>query len=84
MQLCSYLTWEVVLKCSPGGSRTWDMVRSVSLLNAFYFFSLQEGQSGSSIQLPEKREGRAHIRFCSIGVFCCSCVPASVVVLAAC
>lgn len=84
MQLCSFLTWEVVLKCRPGGSRTLDMVRSVSLLNALFFFFLQEARSGSSIQLPQQREGRACIRLYSIVVLCCCCVPASVEVLAAC
>lgn len=34
MQLASYLGWEVVLKCRPGGSRTLDVVRSVGFLNA--------------------------------------------------
>lgn len=58
MQLCSYLTWEVGLKCRPGGSRTWDMVRSVSLLNAFFFShrKLKVGVASSS----QRREKGGH------------------------
>lgn len=82
MQLCSYLTREVVLTRGPGGSRTLDMVRSVSLLNAFLFFPPTRSSKWEQHPAP-RAERRTCIRFYSIVVFCCSCVPASVVVLAA-
>lgn len=57
MQLSSYPSWEVVLKCRPGGSRTSDIVRTVSLRNAcFCHVKLKVGAAPSS----QRRDKEGH------------------------
>lgn len=86
MQLCSSLTREGPLKCRPGGSRTLDMVRPVILSNVwlFFFFPHRKLKVGAASSLLSK-EKEGHALYFTASLCCaCSCVPASVVVLAAC
>lgn len=68
MQLASYLGWEVVLKCRPGGSRTLDVVRSVGFLNEgfgvfrvflgfFFLFTWSSKWEQHPTPREEKRKG---------------------------
>lgn len=69
MQLASYLGWEVVLKCRPGGSRTLDVVRSVGFLNEGFgvfrvfwgfFFSFHVELKMGAASNSQRREKEGH------------------------
>lgn len=48
-------------KCRPGGSRTLDVVRPVSLSNAFFFFIPHRKLKVGAASSPQSREKEGHV-----------------------